>query len=122
MRLKEAGTAGKSRMKVMLPVIMPAVLAVRKSGGSFPIPMILSHRLPLLSVRPCQAAVADGASHITMQSTLASVSVLNVMAGLVVLIPIIVAARLLRIDAFARHRPWADLAERAPLPQAGEVA
>lgn len=75
----------------MLPVIMPAALAVRKSGANFPIPMILSHRLPLVSVMSCQAAVADGASHITMQS------------GLVVLIPIIVAARVLRIDAFARH-------------------
>lgn len=84
------GTApGKSRLKVMLPVIMPAVLAsallvFTMAVGNFAISMILSHRLPLLSVVTYQAAVAEGASDITMQSTLASASVLIVMAVLFV--------------------------------------
>lgn len=84
------GTApGRSRLKVMLPVIMPAVLAsallvFTMTVGNFAISMILSHRLPLLSVVTYQAAVAEGAADITMQSTLASVSVLIVMAVLFV--------------------------------------
>ncbi|OYR14853.1 binding-protein-dependent transport system inner membrane component family protein [Brucella thiophenivorans] len=74
----------KSRLRVMLPVIMPTVLAsallvFTMVVGNFAISMILSHRLPLLSVVTYQAAVAEGASDITMQSTLASVSVLIVM-------------------------------------------
>lgn len=78
---------GKSRMKVMLPVILPAILAsallvFTMTVGNFAISMILSHRLPLLSVVTYQAAVAEGASDITMQSTLASVSVLIVMVVL----------------------------------------
>ncbi|WP_151719662.1 ABC transporter permease [Gemmobacter serpentinus] len=82
------GTApGISRIKVMLPVIMPAVLAsallvFTMTVGNFAISMILSHRLPLLSVVTYQAAVAEGAADITMQSTLASVSVLIVMVVL----------------------------------------
>lgn len=76
-----------SRIKVMVPVIMPAILAsallvFTMTVGNFAISMILSHRLPLLSVVTYQAAVAEGASDITMQSTLASVSVLIVMAVL----------------------------------------
>jgi len=74
----------KSRLRVMLPVILPTVLAsallvFTMVVGNFAISMILSHRLPLLSVVTYQAAVAEGASDITMQSTLASVSVLIVM-------------------------------------------
>jgi len=78
-----------SRMRVMVPVILPAILAsallvFTMTVGNFAISMILSHRLPLLSVVTYQAAVAEGASDITMQSTLASVSVLIVMAVLFV--------------------------------------
>ncbi|RWR29298.1 iron ABC transporter permease [Sinirhodobacter populi] len=79
------GTApGRSRLHVMLPVILPAILAsallvFTMTVGNFAISMILSHRLPLLSVVTYQAAVAEGARDITMQSTLASVSVLIVM-------------------------------------------
>ncbi|MFN4170444.1 MAG: ABC transporter permease [Pseudorhodobacter sp.] len=80
---------GRSRLKVMVPVILPAILAsallvFTMTVGNFAISMILSHRLPLLSVVTYQAAVAEGASDITMQSTLASVSVLIVMAVLFV--------------------------------------
>ncbi len=76
-----------SRLRVMLPVILPAILAsallvFTMAVGNFAISMILSHRLPLLSVVTYQAAVAEGARDITMQSTLASVSVLIVMAVL----------------------------------------
>jgi len=76
-----------SRLKVMVPVILPAILAsallvFTMTVGNFAISMILSHRLPLLSVVTYQAAVAEGASDITMQSTLASVSVLIVMTVL----------------------------------------
>jgi iron(III) transport system permease protein len=77
----------RSRFKVMVPVILPAILAsallvFTMTVGNFAISMILSHRLPLLSVVTYQAAVAEGASDITMQSTLASVSVLIVMTVL----------------------------------------
>lgn len=74
----------RSRLKVMVPVILPAILAsallvFTMTIGNFAISMILSHRLPLLSVVTYQAAVAEGASDITMQSTLASTSVVIVM-------------------------------------------
>lgn len=74
-----------ARLKIMLPVILPAILAsallvFTMTVGNFAISMILSHRLPLLSVVTYQAAVAEGTNSITMQSTLASVSVLIVMA------------------------------------------
>ncbi|AHD02186.1 ABC transporter permease [Leisingera methylohalidivorans] len=76
-----------ARLKVMLPVIMPAILAsallvFTMTVGNFAISVILSHQLPLLSVATYQAAVAEGASDITMQSTLASVSVMIVMVVL----------------------------------------
>lgn len=76
-----------ARLKIMLPVILPAILAsallvFTMTVGNFAISMILSHRLPLLSVVTYQAAVAEGTNSITMQSTLASVSVLIVMAVL----------------------------------------
>ena len=82
------GTApGRSRVKVMVPVIMPTILAsallvFTMAVGNFAISSILAQRLPLLSVATYQAAVAEGSSNITMQSTLASVSVLIVMAVL----------------------------------------
>lgn len=84
------GTAPvRSRLNVMLPVIMPAILAsallvFTMVVGNFAISIILSHRLPLLSVVTYQAAVSEGTSSISMQSTLASVSVLIVMAILFV--------------------------------------
>lgn len=76
-----------ARLKIMLPVILPAILAsallvFTMTVGNFAISMILSHRLPLLSVVTYQAAVSEGTNSITMQSTLASVSVLIVMAVL----------------------------------------
>jgi iron(III) transport system permease protein len=76
-----------SRLRVMLPVIMPTILATAllvftMAVGNFAISIILSHRLPLLSVVTYQAAVAEGASDITMQSTLASASILIVMVVL----------------------------------------
>lgn len=80
-------TPARSRVKVMLPVILPAILAsallvFTMTVGNFAISMILSHRLPLLSVTTYQAAVAEGTSSMTMQSTLATVSVLIVMGVL----------------------------------------
>lgn len=73
-----------SPIRVMLPIILPTILAsallvFTMVVGNFAISIILSHRLPLLSVVTYQAAVAEGANDITMQSTLASVSVLIVM-------------------------------------------
>lgn len=82
------GTApARARVHVMLPVILPAILAsallvFTMVVGNFAISTILGHNLPLLSVAIYQAAVAEGASNLTMQSTLASVSVLIVMGVL----------------------------------------
>ena len=82
------GTAPlRSRLHVMLPVIRPAILAstllvFTMVVGNFAISTILGHNVPLLSVAIYQAAVAEGATNLTMQSTLASTSVLIVMAVL----------------------------------------
>ncbi|MGO4625095.1 ABC transporter permease [Ensifer sp. 2YAB10] len=82
------GTAPvRSRIHVMLPVIRPAILAsallvFTMVVGNFAISTILGHNVPLLSVAIYQAAVAEGATNLTMQSTLASTSVLIVMAVL----------------------------------------
>ncbi|WPE23120.1 iron ABC transporter permease [Shinella zoogloeoides] len=82
------GTApARSRIHVMLPVIRPAILAsallvFTMVIGNFAISTILGHNVRLLSVAIYQAAVAEGASNLTMQSTLASISVLIVMAVL----------------------------------------
>jgi len=78
---------GRARLKVMLPVILPAILAsallvFTMTVGNFAISIILSHGMPLLSVATYQAAVSEGTTSITMQSTLASVSVLIVMSVL----------------------------------------
>ncbi|MGH6805455.1 MAG: ABC transporter permease, partial [Ensifer adhaerens] len=84
------GTAPvRSRLNVMLPVIRPAILAsallvFTMVVGNFAISTILGHNVPLLSVAIYQAAVAEGASNLTMQSTLASTSVLIVMGLLFV--------------------------------------
>ncbi|MBZ7926643.1 iron ABC transporter permease [Ensifer adhaerens] len=82
------GTAPvRSRIHVMLPVIRPAILAsallvFTMVVGNFAISTILGHNVPLLSVAIYQAAVAEGATNLTMQSTLASTSVLIVMSVL----------------------------------------
>lgn len=78
-----------SRFKVMLPVIMPAILAssllvFTMVIGNFAISMILSHGMPLLSVKTYQAALAEGSTNVTMQSTLASVSIFIVLSVLFV--------------------------------------
>ncbi|MFT3999627.1 MAG: iron ABC transporter permease [Rhizobium sp.] len=77
----------KSRIKVMLPVILPSILAsallvFTMVVGNFAVSMILSNRLPLLSVATYQAAIAEGGASPVMQSTFASVSVLMVMTVL----------------------------------------
>lgn len=74
----------KSRFKVMLPVIMPAILAsallvFTMVVGNFAVSTILSNKLPLLSVATYQAAVSEGGSNPVMQSTFASVSVVMIM-------------------------------------------
>jgi len=75
-----------SRLRVMLPVILPAVLAsallvFTLVVGNFATATILGERVPLLSVLTYQAAVAESGSDPVMQSTLASVSI-----GLVMLV------------------------------------
>ncbi|WP_209442272.1 ABC transporter permease [Neoroseomonas oryzicola] len=75
-----------SRLRVMLPVIMPAVLAsallvFTLVVGNFATATILGGRVPLLSVLTYQAAVAESGADPVMQSTLASVSI-----GLVMLV------------------------------------
>jgi len=76
------GTApGVSRLRVMLPVVLPSILAssllvFTMVVGNFAISSLLSHKLPLLSITTYQAAVAEGSTNITMQSTLATVSVI----------------------------------------------
>jgi len=72
---------GAARLRVMLPVVLPTILAssllvFTMVVGNFAISSLLSHRLPLLSIATYQAAVAEGATNITMQSTLATVSVI----------------------------------------------
>lgn len=74
----------RSRIKVMLPVILPSVLAsallvFTMVVGNFAISMILSNQLPLLSVVTYQAAVSEGGATPVMQSTFATVSVVMVM-------------------------------------------
>ena len=74
----------RSRIKVMLPVILPSILAsallvFTMVVGNFAISMILSNQLPLLSVVTYQAAVSEGGVAPVMQSTFATVSVVMVM-------------------------------------------
>lgn len=77
----------QSRLRVMLPVVMPAVLAsavlvFTLVVGNFATATILGSRVPLLSVLTYQAAVAEGGSDPIMQSTLATISIGLVMAML----------------------------------------
>lgn len=75
----------KSRMKVLVPVILPSILSsallvFTMVVGNFAVSMILSNQLPLLSVVTYQAAVSEGGASPVMQSTFATVSVAMVMA------------------------------------------
>ena len=79
----------QSRLKVMLPVVMPSVLAsallvFTLVVGNFATATILGSRVQLLSVLTYQAAVAEGGSDPVMQSTLATVSIALVMIVLFV--------------------------------------
>ncbi len=69
-----------SRWKVMVPVILPAVLAscllvFTLVAGNFAVATILGHRVPLLSVMTYQTFVSETGGDPVMQSTLASVSI-----------------------------------------------
>lgn len=75
-----------SRWKVMVPVVLPAVLAscllvFTMVAGNFAVATILGHRVPLLSVLTYQTFVSETGGDAVMQSTLASVSI-----GLVALV------------------------------------
>ncbi len=79
----------RSRLNVMLPVVLPSVLATALLVftlvvGNFATATILGSRVPLLSVLTYQAAVAEGGSDPVMQSTLATVSIALVMIVLFV--------------------------------------
>lgn len=76
----------KSRLKVLVPVILPSVMAgallvFTMVMGNFGTSSILGGPVKLLSVMTYQAAVAEGGSDPVMQSTLASVAV-----GLIVIV------------------------------------
>ncbi|MCA0243893.1 MAG: iron ABC transporter permease [Proteobacteria bacterium] len=76
-----------SRWKVMLPVVLPAVLAsallvFTLAVGNFAVAMVLSNKVPLLSVLTYQATVSEVGSDPTLQSTLATISVAIVMLAL----------------------------------------
>ena len=73
-----------SRWRVLVPVIMPAVLAsallvFTLVVGNFALAMILGSRVELLSVLTYQAAVSETSANPVLQSTLASVSIAIVM-------------------------------------------
>ena len=79
----------RSRLNVMVPVVLPSVLAsallvFTLVVGNFATATILGSRVPLLSVLTYQAAVAEGGSDPVMQSTLATVSIALVMIVLFV--------------------------------------
>lgn len=78
-----------SRLKVLVPVIMPAVLAsallvFTMVVGNFATSMIMGHEVELLSVLTYQASVSETGSNPVMQSTLATTSIALVMAALFV--------------------------------------
>jgi iron(III) transport system permease protein len=73
-------TPAMSRVKVMVPVIMPAVIAscllvFTLVAGNFAVATILGQRVPLLSVVTYQTFVSESGGDPVMQSTLASVSI-----------------------------------------------
>ncbi|WP_454673333.1 ABC transporter permease [Achromobacter pestifer] len=78
-----------SRLKIMVPVVMPAVLAsallvFTMVVGNFATSMILGHQIELLSVLTYQASVSETGSDPVMQSTLATTSISLVMLVLFV--------------------------------------
>lgn len=78
-----------SRLKVMLPVVLPAVLAsavlvFTLVVGNFATSLILGHQVELLSVLTYQASVSETGGDPVMQSTLATTSITLVMVALFV--------------------------------------
>ncbi|MFO1220026.1 MAG: iron ABC transporter permease [Burkholderiaceae bacterium] len=76
-----------SRLKVLVPVVLPAVLAsallvFTLVVGNFAVAMVLSSKVPLLSVLTYQATVSEVGSDPTLSSTLATLSVAIVMLAL----------------------------------------
>lgn len=79
----------QSRLKVLVPVILPAVLAsallvFTLVVGNFATSMILGHQVELLSVLTYQASVSETGGSPVMQSTLATTSIGLVMIALFV--------------------------------------
>jgi iron(III) transport system permease protein len=71
---------GKARLDVMLPVVLPAILAssllvFTLVVGNFAVATILSHKVELLSVMTYQTFVSEVGNDPVMQSVLASVSI-----------------------------------------------
>jgi iron(III) transport system permease protein len=71
---------GKTLLKVMLPIVAPAVVAsailvFTLVVGNFAVAMILGHSVHLLSVLTYQSFVSEVGTNPVMQSTLASVSI-----------------------------------------------
>lgn len=87
---RSLGTSpAKSRLKVMVPVIMPAVLAsallvFTLVVGNFATSMFLGHEVELLSVLTYLAATSEIGGPPVMQSTLATTSIILVMIALFV--------------------------------------
>ena len=79
----------QSRLKVMVPVVLPAVLAsavlvFTLVAGNFATSMILGHQVELLSVLTYQATVSETGSNPVLQSALATTSIAVVMIALFV--------------------------------------
>lgn len=73
-------TPGRSLLKVMVPVVVPAILAsallvFTLVVGNFAVAMVLGQSVPLLSVLTYQSFVSEVGTNPVMQSTLASVSI-----------------------------------------------
>ncbi len=71
---------GRTLLKVMLPVVAPAIMAsailvFTLVVGNFAVAIILGHRVNLLSVLTYQSFVSEVGANPVMQSTLASVSI-----------------------------------------------
>ena len=73
-------TPGRSLLNVMVPVVVPAILAsallvFTLVVGNFAVAMVLGQSVPLLSVLTYQSFVSEVGTNPVMQSTLASVSI-----------------------------------------------
>ncbi len=71
---------GRTILKVMVPVVAPAILAsallvFTLAVGNFAVATVLANRVPLLSVLTYQSFVSEVGANPVMQSTLASVSI-----------------------------------------------